>query len=64
VTLHAWLAFTVIAVAVSIVPGPAVIAVISGALRSGFRASLATNAGAVTPSPSTPARRGARFGSV
>jgi homoserine/homoserine lactone efflux protein len=44
-SLHAWLAFAAFAVLVSLVPGPAVIAVVSSALRGGFRASLATNAG-------------------
>jgi homoserine/homoserine lactone efflux protein len=42
---HTWLAFAAVAVAVSLVPGPAVIAVVSTALRGGFRSSLATNAG-------------------
>jgi homoserine/homoserine lactone efflux protein len=44
-SLHAWLAFVFVAVLVSLLPGPAVIAVVSTALRRGFRASLATNAG-------------------
>lgn len=44
-TVHAWLAFALVAVLVSLVPGPAVISVVSTALRGGFRASLATNAG-------------------
>jgi len=43
--LHLWLAFTVIALAVSISPGPAVVTIVSTALRGGFRASLAANAG-------------------
>ena len=42
---HSWLTFAFVAVLVSLVPGPAVIAVVSTALRRGFRASLATNAG-------------------
>ena len=42
---HSWPAFAVVAVLVSLVPGPGVIAVVSTALRRGFRASLATNAG-------------------
>jgi len=42
---HAWLGFASLAVVVSLVPGPAVIAVVSTALRGGFRASLAANAG-------------------
>ena len=42
---HAWLGFAALAVVVSVVPGPAVIAVVSTALRGGFRASLAANAG-------------------
>jgi homoserine/homoserine lactone efflux protein len=45
VSPHAWIAFALVAVLVSLVPGPAVIAVVSTALRGGFRASLATNAG-------------------
>jgi len=45
VTLHAYLTFVLIAIGVSLVPGPAVVAVVSSALRGGFRASLATNAG-------------------
>jgi threonine/homoserine/homoserine lactone efflux protein len=44
-SLHAWLAFTLVAFAVSLVPGPAVISVVASALRGGMRASLATNAG-------------------
>ena len=44
-SLHALLAFALVAVLVSLVPGPAVIAVVSTALRGGFRASLAANAG-------------------
>ncbi|HEV3089787.1 MAG TPA: LysE family translocator [Candidatus Elarobacter sp.] len=42
---HTWLAFPLVAVLVSLVPGPAVVSVVSTALRGGFRASLATNAG-------------------
>lgn len=42
---HAWLAFALLSLAVSLLPGPAVIAVVSSALRGGFRASLAANAG-------------------
>src|ERR1700733_5296361 len=42
---HSWTAFALVAVLVSLLPGPAVIAVVSTALRRGFRASLATNAG-------------------
>ncbi len=42
---HAWYAFALVALAVSLIPGPAVVAVISTALRAGFRASLSTNAG-------------------
>jgi homoserine/homoserine lactone efflux protein len=45
VALHTWLAFALVAVLVSLLPGPAVIAVVSTALRRGFRASLGTNAG-------------------
>ena len=44
-TLHAWLPFALVALAVSLVPGPAVIAVVSTAVRRGVRASLLTNAG-------------------
>ncbi|HEX3468765.1 MAG TPA: LysE family translocator [Candidatus Elarobacter sp.] len=42
---HDWYAFVLVALAVSLIPGPAVVAVVSTALRAGFRASLATNAG-------------------
>jgi threonine/homoserine/homoserine lactone efflux protein len=42
---HVWLGFAATALLVSVVPGPAVIAVVSTALRGGFRASLAANAG-------------------
>jgi homoserine/homoserine lactone efflux protein len=42
---HTWLTFAVVAVCVSLVPGPAVIAVVSSAVRGGFRSSLAANAG-------------------
>jgi homoserine/homoserine lactone efflux protein len=44
-TLHAWLPFAALAVLVSLVPGPAVISVVSSALGGGFRSSLRTNAG-------------------
>ncbi|BDE06960.1 hypothetical protein WPS_22360 [Vulcanimicrobium alpinum] len=44
-TLHAWLPFAGLALLVSLVPGPAVVAVVSSALRGGFAASLRTNAG-------------------
>ncbi|MBV9409130.1 MAG: LysE family translocator [Candidatus Eremiobacteraeota bacterium] len=44
-SLHTWLAFAVVALAISLFPGPAVIAVVSTALRGGFRRSLATSAG-------------------
>lgn len=44
-SLHGWLGFAAFALLVSVVPGPAVIAVVSSALRGGFRASLAANAG-------------------
>lgn len=40
-----WLTFAVVSLAVSIAPGPAVITVVSTALRGGFTASLAANAG-------------------
>lgn len=43
--MHVWLTFAGIAILVSLVPGPAVVAVISSALRGGLRAALATNAG-------------------
>jgi homoserine/homoserine lactone efflux protein len=42
---HSWLAFALVAVLVSLIPGPAVVSVVSTALSGGFRASLATNAG-------------------
>src|SRR5260370_11083833 len=45
VSAHAWLTLAVVALCVSLVPGPAVIAVVSSALRGGFRSSLAANAG-------------------
>lgn len=44
-TLHTWLAFATLSLLVSLFPGPAVVSVISTALRRGFWASLATNAG-------------------
>ncbi len=44
-TLHTWMTFVLVAIGVSLVPGPAVVAVVSSALRGGLRASLATNAG-------------------
>ena len=44
-SLHVWLGFAAFALLVSVVPGPAVVAVVSSALRGGFRASLAANAG-------------------
>jgi threonine/homoserine/homoserine lactone efflux protein len=44
-SLHTWLTFAVVAVCVSVVPGPAVVAVVTSALRGGFRSSLAANAG-------------------
>jgi threonine/homoserine/homoserine lactone efflux protein len=37
--------FVLVALGVSLLPGPAVVAVVSTALRGGFRASLRTNAG-------------------
>ena len=43
--MHAWVAFALVALAVSLLPGPAVISVVSSALRGGMRASLAANAG-------------------
>ena len=42
---HTWLVFAGVAVAFSLLPGLAVIAIVSTALRGGFRASLAANAG-------------------
>jgi homoserine/homoserine lactone efflux protein len=42
---HTWLVFAAVAVGFSLLPGPAVVAVVSSALRGGFRASLAANAG-------------------
>lgn len=44
-SMHVWLAFASFALLVSLLPGPAVIAVVSTALRGGFRASLAATAG-------------------
>jgi homoserine/homoserine lactone efflux protein len=44
-TLHTWMTFVLVAIGVSLIPGPAVVAVISAALRGGFRASLGANAG-------------------
>jgi threonine/homoserine/homoserine lactone efflux protein len=44
-SLHVWFGFAVFALVVSLLPGPAVIAVVTSALRGGFRASLAANAG-------------------
>ncbi len=44
-TLHTWMTFVLVAIGFSLVPGPAVVAVVSAALRGGFRASLAANAG-------------------
>lgn len=46
-TLHTWLAFLLVAIGFSLIPGPAVVTVISAALRGGFRVSLAVNAGVV-----------------
>jgi threonine/homoserine/homoserine lactone efflux protein len=44
-SLHVWLTFVFVALAVSILPGPAVVTVVSTSLRRGFLASLRTNAG-------------------
>lgn len=44
-TPHTWLTFALLSLVVSTLPGPAVVAVVSSALRGGFRASLGTNAG-------------------
>ncbi|MBV8644442.1 MAG: LysE family translocator [Candidatus Eremiobacteraeota bacterium] len=44
-SLHTWVTFAVVAFAISLFPGPAVIAVVSTALRGGFRRSLAASAG-------------------
>jgi homoserine/homoserine lactone efflux protein len=46
-TLHTWLAFVLVAIGFSLIPGPAVVTVISAALRGGYRVSLAVNAGVV-----------------
>jgi homoserine/homoserine lactone efflux protein len=43
--VHVWLSFAAIALAVCVSPGPAVITVVSSALRGGWRASLAATAG-------------------
>ena len=42
---HNWASFVVVALVVSLVPGPAFLIVLSTALRGGFRASLFANAG-------------------
>ena len=47
VSLNAWLNFAVVALLVSLVPGPAFLVVLSTALRRGFRAGLFANAGVV-----------------
>jgi|SRR5579872_7358180 len=44
-TLHGWIAFVPVAIAVSALPGPAFLTVVSAGARFGFRASLAANAG-------------------
>lgn len=44
-TPHTWLAFVFVSLAVSLVPGPAVVAVVASSLRAGFLVSLRTNAG-------------------
>lgn len=43
-----WLNFAIVALLVSLVPGPAFIVVLSTALRRGFRAGIYANAGVVT----------------
>jgi homoserine/homoserine lactone efflux protein len=47
VSPNTWLNFAVVALLVSLVPGPAFIVVLSTALRRGFRAGLFANAGVV-----------------
>ena len=44
-TLHTWMTFVLVAIGFSLVPGPAVVAVVSAALRSGLRAALAADGG-------------------
>jgi threonine/homoserine/homoserine lactone efflux protein len=63
-SLHAWLAFAVVALAVSLVPGPAVISVVSSALRGGMRASLAANAGVLVGDAAYVAAAAAGLGAV
>jgi threonine/homoserine/homoserine lactone efflux protein len=43
--LHQWFTFAAVSLAVSLAPGPAIITIVSAALRGGFAASLAANAG-------------------
>jgi homoserine/homoserine lactone efflux protein len=63
-TVHTWLTFTVVSVCVSLVPGPAVIAVVSSALRGGFRSSLATNAGVLVGDAAFAAAAAAGLGAL
>jgi len=44
-SLHTWMTFVLVAVGVALVPGPAVVAVVSSSLRAGLRAGLAADAG-------------------
>ena len=44
---HTWLAFALVAILFSLLPGPAVVSVVGSALRGGFRGALAANAGAL-----------------
>ncbi len=48
VSPNTWVNFAIVALLVSLVPGPAFIVVLSTALRRGFRAGLYANAGVVT----------------
>jgi homoserine/homoserine lactone efflux protein len=47
VSPHTWVNFAIVALIVSLVPGPAFIVVLSTSLRRGFRAALHANAGVV-----------------
>jgi homoserine/homoserine lactone efflux protein len=42
---HTWLAFALVAVLFSLLPGPAVVSVVASAMRGGLRGALAANAG-------------------
>jgi threonine/homoserine/homoserine lactone efflux protein len=63
-SLHTWLAFALVALAVSLLPGPAVISVVSTALRGGMRASFAANAGVLVGDAAFVAAAAAGLGAV